>query len=263
MSVLWNIFGSGFKGGPDFNLNRTLRVTLNDIELELSIPDSNIAQGEDIHAPKILLEQEGWFEQHCSQLANHYFFPMAARRWVYIGPFRKVLREPFGSLLFNCWLKRENSEKSIPIVDLNTLQKSICWEYEKYFEVDEPGALLRGKNRKARQQADSIYGKSHWQNSVGEEQKKIFLEQETQELPSVFDEIKFGMQNWLCYSLKKEPNYPTRHYCQPLEKQFYIDIFFQHVIDQPKYYNVWRDHAEEAEQRIMQMIRLNFPNRLL
>jgi len=90
----------------------------------------------------------------------------------------------------------------------------------------------------------------------------MFIKNRTSEVPDKFESREIGMQNWLYYSMEKEPNYPVHHYCQALDEQFYLDVKFSYFINFKEYFHIWKDHTEEAEQRLVQAVRLNFPNEI-
>ena len=263
MSIFTYLFGKGYKGGPDFNLERTHYYDLNGIELEMTVPDSNIVFAPSDQPPTFPFKSPGWFEDNCKQLANHFYIGIeAGGSWAYVGPYWKVGREPFGVLSLGARIKRALPDYPLAPGDLDLLQSAIRWDYEAYFEVAEPGKYGRGENRKTREEAQEIYGKPHWDNQIGREQMAAYIENRCFELPEHFETREYGTQRWLYYALDEEPNYPKHHYCQPLDEQYYLDVFFSYRLDFPQYLHLWKDHAEAAEQRMMERIRLNFPGRV-
>ena len=227
MSLFTYLFGKGYKGGPDFNLERTHYYDLNGIELEMTVPDSNIVFAPSDQSPTFPFKSPGWFEANRRQLANHFYVRLnAGGMWAYTGPYWKVGREPFGTLTLLTWIKRTPPGYTLASGDLSTLEAAIRWDYEEHFEANEPGKYGRGKNRKTRKEALETYGKPHWDNEMGREQMALYIKQGTRELPRYFETREYGTQRWLYYALEREPMYPAHHYCQPLDDRYYLDIFF-------------------------------------
>ena len=89
MSLFTYLFGKGYKGGPDFNLERTHYYDLNGIELEMTVPDSNIVFAPSNQPPTFPFKSPGWFEANCKQLANHFYIGIEDRR--HVGLYRPIL----------------------------------------------------------------------------------------------------------------------------------------------------------------------------
>ena len=257
------LFGKGFKGGPDSRLNRNHHCNLSGIDFEITLPDSNVVISEPEKAVNIPFKSSGWFNNNCEQTSNHCFVSLPVfRRWVYLGPFWKVFNDPFGSLVFDVWVKKTLPETTLEVDNLETLEAAINKDYRDYFESETPGKYGQGKNFQVRQEAQARYSASHWQNEVGRQQMKAYIKNRIQELPSGFEIHKHDTINWLFYSLAKEPNYPKHHYCVPLDDRYYLDVSFLYAVDFPQYFHIWQAHAEQAEQRIMASIRLNYGNHI-
>jgi hypothetical protein len=264
MRLFTYLFGKGFTGGPDFSKLETFRFDLDGAELNLTLPKSNVSipLGEiNINFP---FRSPGWFENHCEQLANHFYVSVFGELWCYSGPFWKVLNEPFGVLDIHVAIKRTPPDKTLDISDIDSLAEAIRWDYEKYFEVEEPGEYGRGGNREARQEAEDEYNSHH--PAMPEEhklrQKEAHLRLTLRELPNRFEARHYGEQDWLYYALKKEPAYPAHYYCQPLDDQYYLYVRFGYRIDFRDYFHIWQADAEVAEQRMIELVKLTFPNRL-
>ena len=263
MSLFTYLFGKGYKGGPDFNLERTHYYDLNGIELEMTVPDSNIVFAPSSAPPLYPFKLSGWFEANCEQSANHFYVDCdAGGMWAYVGPYWKVGREPFGVLSLSVRIKRTLPDYTLAHSDLNALEAAIRWDYEEHFEAEEPGKYGRGQNRQTRKEARERFSQSHWQNDEGRRREALHIKKWSRELPEHFETREYGTQRWLYYALEREPNYPKHHYCQPLDEQYYLDVFFSYRLDFPQYLHLWKDHAEAAEQRMIERIRLNFPGRV-
>ncbi len=264
MSFFTYVFGKGYTGGPDFNQMETFRFELEDAQLSLNLPKTNV----DIPIGEIGINypfrSPGWFDDNCKQMWNHFYVSVFGEMWGYRGPYWKVMNEPFGVLDILVAIKRVLPEKTLDVNNLDTLAEAIRWDYEWYFEVEEPGKYGRGYNREMRQKADDEYLARH--PSIPEErklqQKELRISKSIRELPMHFETRQYGDQKWLYYALNKEPNYPTHYYCQPLDEQYYLYVRFHYGIDFRDYFHLWQADAEAAEQRMMEMIKLTYPNRL-
>ena len=265
MSFFTYVFGKGYTGGPDFSKLETFRFDLEGINLTLSAPKSNFAvpRGEmNINLP---FGSPGWFDAHCRQLANHFFVIVFGRPWAYIGPFWRTSSDrTFGVLSVEVAIKRTLPDKVLDMNDLDTLAQAIRWDYEWYFEREEPGKYGRGHNREARRKAEEEYNARH--PSIPEEMKlrdkALSLAHSLCELPTHFETRGYDDQEWLYYALEKEPAYPAHYYCQPLDEHYYLYVRFGYRIDLRPHFHLWQAHAEAAEQRIMETVKLSFPNRL-
>jgi hypothetical protein len=264
MSLITYLFGKGFTGGPDFNKLETFYFELEDTELSLTLPKTNvdIPHGEiGINFP---FRSPGWFDEQSRQIGNHFYVRVLGDMWAYLGPVWKVLNEPFGVLGFRIGIKRALPEKTLDLNNLDTLAEAIRWDYEWYFEKEAPGKYGRGRNREVRQKAEDEYNSRH--PRIPEERKLSDMEKTLRnllrELPTHFETRQYGDQKWLYYALKKEPTYPAHYYCQPLDEQYYLYARFGYGIDFREYFHIWQADAEAAEQRMMEMIKLTFPNRL-
>ncbi|MFA5530898.1 MAG: hypothetical protein WDA11_09565, partial [Thiohalomonadaceae bacterium] len=251
--------------GPDFSTLETFRFDLEGIKLSLSLPKSNFAVSRDEMNINLPFRSSGWFDTHCEQMWNHFYVMLVGRPWAYIGPFWKTAADrTFGVLDVQAAIKRAPPDKVLDPNDLDTLADAIRWDYEWYFEVAEPGDYGQGKNRKARQKAEDEYNARH--PAVPEatklSQKAAYLKNALRELPTHFETRCYGDQNWLYYALEKEPAYPAHYYCQPLDERYYLYIRFGYGIDLRPYFHLWQANAEAAEQRIIETVRLDFPNRL-
>lgn len=264
MSFFTYVFGKGYTGGPDFSQLKTFQFEFEDAYLNVTLPRSNvtISHGEiGINYP---YRSSGWFDERCEQLANHFSVHVFTEMWGYLGPYWKVMNEPFGVLGLRVEIKRTLPEKILNLNNLDTLAEAIRWDYEWYFEEAEPGKYGQGCNREVRQEAEDEYNSRH--PKIPEEKKLRDKEKTLQsllrELPTQFETRQFGDQEWLYYALKREPNYPAHYYCHPLDEEYYLCIRFGYRIDFRDYFHLWQADAESAEQRIMEMIKLTFPNRL-
>ena len=264
MSQLDFLFGKKFKGGPDFRLNRTYNYDLDGIDLEVTVPDSNIQSASGEAVSQFPFRRPGWFDEHCQQLSNHFYVTLGAGgSWAYVGPTWKVGKEPLGTLDLFVWIKRTLLGHTLKQGDMDCLAAAIRSDYEEYFNAEEPGDYGRGKNRQRLRDAAEKYDKPYMLNDPDmQRRKQLFIQKGSRELPQKFDVREYGTQRWLHYTLEREPNYPTHHYCQALDEHFYLDIFFHYGLDFRDYFHYWKDHAEAAEQRMIQAIRLNFPDRV-
>jgi hypothetical protein len=265
MSFLTYFFGKGYTGGPDFSKLETLRFDLEGNDLSITIPATNIALPRGEISVNIPFRSPGWFDKHCRQMWNHFYARVFGESWAYVGPFWKAFPDPtFGVLSLSLDIKRVLPGMALEMNNLDTLAEAIHRDYEWYFEEEEPGDYGRGGNRKARQEVEEEYNNRH--PSVPEERKRerkeALLKHYLRELPTQFETRRYGDQAWLHYALEREPTYPTHYYCQPLADHYYLYVKFSYRIDLSDYFHLWQADAEAAEQRIIEMVKLTFPNRL-
>jgi hypothetical protein len=263
MSFLTYVFGKGYTGGPNFSTLETFRFDLEGIKLSLSLPKSNFPVPRDEMNINLPFRSSGWFDTHCEQMWNHFYVMLVGRPWAYIGPFWKTAADrTFGVLDVQAAIKRAPADKVLDPDDLDTLAEAIRWDYEWYFEVAEPGKYGQGGNRTTRQEAEDEYNAHPRLREEIRQRQKAGLLKYLRELPTHFETRCYGDQNWLYYALEKEPAYPAHYYCQPLDERYYLYIRFGYGIDLRPYFHLWQADAEAAEQRIIETVRLDFPNRL-
>jgi hypothetical protein len=257
MSFFTYVFGKGYTGGPDFSKLETFSFDLEGNALTVTVPASNIALPRGEISVNIPFRSPGWFDEHCRQQANHFYIKLLGQPWAYIGPFWRTSDDrTFGVLSTSIAIKRVLPGKVLDMNNLDTLAEAIRRDYEWYFEEEEPGKYGRGWNRKARQKAEEEY------NSRLPSQKVAYLKRALRELPTQFEPRRYGDQEWLYYALERESNTSAHYYCQPLDDQYYLYVRFGYGIDLSDYFHLWQADAEAAEQRIIESVRLTFPNRL-
>jgi hypothetical protein len=253
------IFGRGYTGGPDFELNESYQLDLDGITLEATLPRDNVVCSGIAQPVNFPFRSSGWFDTHCKQTSNHFYACVLAHNWAYLGPYWKVMNEPFGILSASFWIKRTLPGRTLVMDDLTTLDAAIHWDYEEFFEAEEPGQYGRGNNTQARQEADQMYDRPYEVSEGLKAQKAIYLKQRLCAIPSAFERRRFDALTWVYYGVEREPNYPIRHYCHPLDGKYYLDLHFHYGIHFREYFHLWQAHAEAAEQRIMSTVRLRFP----
>lgn len=151
------------------------------------------------------------------------------------------------------------------MLDVNnrdTLAEAIRWDYEWYFEIAEPGKYGRGRNREARRKAEEVYKARTSPEELKRIQTDAYLTRALQEIPAQFETRHYGNQEWLYYALEHESNTTAHYYCQPLDEHYYLCVRFGYGIDLSAYFHLWQADAEAAEQRIIETVKLSFPNRL-
>ncbi len=265
MSFLTYIFGKGYTGGPDFSQLESFSFDLEGIELRVTVPKRRIALARKDWSDSLPFRSPGWFDHHCEQQNNHFYSTVFVDLWPYVGPiWRTGMDRTFGILGMQVWIKRVRPEKVLDMNNLDTLAEAIRWEYEWFFEVEEPGEFGRGWNRRARQEAEDEYNS---RNPIIPEEMKLrdkedSLNYSLQELPTHFESRRYGDQEWLYYALRKEANTTAHYYCIPLDDQFFLSVRFGYRIDLSNYLHLWQANAKAAEQRIMETLILTFPNRL-
>jgi hypothetical protein len=261
ISHLWTyVFGRGFTGGPGLASDEHFSLDLDGIALEVSLPPSNVVVDDMSQRVNFPYRSQGWFEREQRQSSNHFYVSLLAHNWAYLGPHWKVMNEPFGIFSVEFRLKRTLPGYALSVDDFTTLEKAIHWEYEEYFEAKVPGQYFRGHNTEVRQKAEKEFAPRLHPTSrnLGVE-KERYLQRWLRAVPKAFEVRAYNARSWVYYGVEHQQSYPERHYCHQLDERYYLDVLFHYGIDFRQYFHLWKDHAEAAEQRIMNSVRLIFP----
>ncbi len=110
-----------FRGGPDFNLSQEVTVVLEETQLTLNLPASNVEAAEVPRNINFPYRQHGWFENYVKQNRQHYYVHIVTRCWCYVPMGISALFSELGMLSLSIVIKRISSEKNINEMELDSL----------------------------------------------------------------------------------------------------------------------------------------------
>ena len=110
-----------FRGGPDFNLSRDITVVLEETQLTLSLPVSNVEAVEVPLNINFTYRQPGWFENNAEHKRQHHRVHVISEIWYYLAKGLTALFSELGMLSLSIVIKRISSEKNINEMELDSL----------------------------------------------------------------------------------------------------------------------------------------------
>lgn len=268
MGMIKNLW-RGFRGGPDFTEVNHLNASLENIQFSVELPYSNIITEEPprpIHFPFL---NEGWFEENAKSLKHYHYVNVDTQAWYYVPAVVSLPNGELGSLWLSTRIKRIPDEKNISAFDLNKLGEHLIDEYESFYNAPldngDRGAF-KGKNTKIRQDVIAFGTSKDRTEPWSQEQ----IERETNlrlanygYAPLEAHKIKtINGRPWVFYEEHTSIHTLSKNkiYCMPLSEKFYLAMDFGYKVGPGDKFKLWKDHAEAAEKRIMESVKLIIPN---
>ncbi|GLQ31544.1 hypothetical protein [Litoribrevibacter albus] len=269
MGMIKNLW-RGFRGGPDFSEVNPLNASLENIQFSVELPYSNIDTNEPPRSIHFPIMKDGWFDQHAESLKYYRYVHVDTQMWFYVPSVVNLPSGELGVLTLMTQIKRIPEEKNISAFDLDSLGKTVISEYEDYYnspiigwdDNDKDPSL--GKNTKIRRDILELA------NSRSEPWSQEFIDREinlrlsdTGYAPLKPHKIKtINGRSWLFYIEQKAVARPAKNriYCMPLTDKYYLCLDFGYRVDRIDKFKLWKDHAEAAEKRIMESVKLTIPN---
>ncbi|MFC3151482.1 hypothetical protein ACFOEK_10630 [Litoribrevibacter euphylliae] len=266
MGMIKNLW-RGFRGGPDFTEVNHLNASLENIQLSVELPYSNIITEEPprpIHFPFL---KDRWFEENAKSLKHYHYVNVDTQAWYYVPAVVSLPNGELGSLWLSTRIKRIPDDKNISAFDLDELGKYLIDEYENYHNApisDDEEDNFKGKNTRIRQ---SVIEQSN--NRIEPWSEEEIDRQVSYDIysrgyaPLKPHQIKtINGRPWVFYVEQQNPEFPSKNriYCMPLSDKFYLALDFGYKVGPGDKFKLWKDHAEAAEKRIMESVKLIIPN---
>jgi len=248
---LINAYWRGFVGGPDFTRDISHRFILEDKQLTIKIPDSNVVAAispVDLSFPH---SSTSWFTSHMEIYEQHVFVHMMTENWMYMPPIALFPSSEYGMLSCQLRIKQTNM---INILDEAALSRFVTQAYDNYHNGPD------GDNTELRRR-------------VVEESSKMAMPYEPDELEEeVAEYIKlqgrkpiapviiknFNQLAWVFYQEVRNNSYTHYdYYCLPLSKHSFLEVKFNHRVDLSHKHKKWAKHAIESQERIIASIYLD------
>ncbi|MFC3151481.1 hypothetical protein ACFOEK_10625 [Litoribrevibacter euphylliae] len=266
MGMIKNLW-RGFRGGPDFTEVNHLNASLENIQFSVELPYSNIITEEPprpIHFPFL---KEGWFEENSYRLGHDQYVVLDTQLWYYVPAPIYLPNGELGVLSLSTRIKKLLKSSEVSAFDLNILGECIIEEYENYYnatpiEGDEDS--FKGWNTQLRQRVRNQSEQMSSPFSEVELEEQIRLELSSfGYAPMAPHQIKtINGRSWVfCIEQQLQKRHSKdRMYCLPLSDEYYLCMRFRYRVDINEKFKLWKDHAEAAEKRIMESIKLIIPN---
>ena len=251
LSYLIKGYWRGFVGGPDFTRDICHRFILEDRQLTINVPDSNVVAAPsavDVSFPHSSID---WFTEHAKKYRQHCYVHMMTENWMYMPPIALFPSSEYGMLSCQLRIKQVNH---INVLDKAALSRYVTQSYIDYHYGPE------GTNTELRRR-------------VVEESSRMAMPYEPDELEAeVAEYIKlqgrqplapaiiksFNQTDWIYYSEVRNNRHSHQdYYCLPLSEHSFLEVKFNHRVDLSHKYKKWKKHALAAQERIIASVYLD------
>ncbi len=248
-----------FRGGPDFSRNEVLDVKLEGHQLSLMLPSSNISTVEPAREVNFPFYQSDWFERNAKQDRQHKRVHIYTELWMYLPVGFMSSQYELGMLSLSVWLKKISPNKSIDCNNLQELGEHLFEEYDTYFNSPIIGdnylgfntQVVQDKCKELKEYAPDLSNKRIQEHTESALEARGFPNLNPYEIKNIKG------NNWVYYiehHLRKDTN--SRYYCYPINSEYYLVIRFRYRVDLAQKFKLWKKHAEAAEKRIMESVKI-------
>ena len=238
----------GFVGGPDFKRNIQHRFILENKQLSITIPDSNVAAAPskiDANFPHTFTS---WFAEHVKTYKQHSFVRIVTENWMYMPPIAILPSCEFGML--SCQLRIKQTDK-INVLDEAALSHFVIQEYDEFHNGPE------GTNTETRKKITERLINTFGPKRLEEEITYAIEHGGGPSIPASVIKM-FNNIDWVFYQeIRSENVTRSDYYCLPLSKNSFLEVEFRHRIDRSDKHKKWAKHALESQERIMSSIYLD------
>ena len=241
----------GFVGGPDFNRNINHRFILEDKQLTIKVPDSNVVVGSNPNKVNFPHTSNRWFTKHLEVDDQHHFVHMMAENWMYMPPIVLFPSSEYGILSCELRIKQVNH---INVLDKAALSHYVTQAYADYhYGPDGVNTELRRRKVEESSKMAMPYDPEEL-----EEQVAISIELHGRQplAPAIIK--SFNQLSWVFYrETRNNDNSYLDFYCLPLSEHSFLEIEFSHQVDRPNKLKKWAKHALASQERIIASIYLD------
>ena len=241
----------GFVGGPDFDNNINHRFTLEEKQLTIKVPYSNVVVGSNPDKVNFKHTSTRWFAKHAEMERQHSYVHMMAENWMYMPPIAFFPNSEYGMLSIELRIKQTNN---INVLDKSALSRYVTQAYDDYHNGPD------GVNTEIRQTTEERFSRSSCSWTQEEIEAEIAVIIELNGRPSLAPAIvkTFNQLDWVCYrETRNNDNSYRDYYCLPLSEQSFLEIEFIHQVDRPNKLKKWAKHALTSQERIIASIYLD------
>ena len=251
LSYLIKGYWRGFVGGPDFTREISHRFILEDKQLTIKVPDSNVVAAPspvDVSFPHSSID---WFTKHAKKYHQHCYVHMMTENWMYMPPIALLPSSEYGML--SCQLRIKQTTH-INVLDYALLSHYVTQAYDDYHYGPD------GINTELRKNVVERFRRSScsWSQEEIEEEVEEYIElQGRQSLaPAIIKSL--NQTDWIFYSeVRNNSHYHNDFYCLPLSKHSFLEVEFAHRVDRSDKYKKWKKDALAAQERIISSVYLD------
>jgi hypothetical protein len=245
----------GYKGGPNFDLKRNHKFSLDNINVTLDIPLSFPQVYEEPEVVSYPIEDKGWFKLYSEKIWHREYVLLRQENWFYYSPFSTSFRGELGSLVCSLTLHKLPKEHSEALQSPDELGEYLFNEYMQFYNTSENRNDGSGRNNEIRNRVESRLKDRGFPFTPEE------LEEETQSELDSFgypDISEYSIKNinqiqWVTLQYTKHKT--TRiFYNVTLTNNYYLS--FEFTIERNKKEIKWVEAAIKASKKIMESIKL-------
>jgi hypothetical protein len=248
---LMKAYWRGFVGGPDFNRDVNLRFILEDKQLSIKVPDSNVVAAPSDMNMVFPHSSIDWFTEHAKKYRQHYYVHMMTENWMYMPPIALFPSSEYGML--SCQLRIKQVEH-INVLDKAALSRYVTQAYDDYHNgPDGTNTELRRRVVEESSRMAMPYEPDELEEEIAEE---IELHGNQPLAPAIIK--SFNQTDWVFYSeVRNNDSSHQDYYCLPLSKHSFLEVKFNHRVDLSHKYKKWKKDALAAQERIISSVYLD------
>ena len=199
-------------------------------------------------------KQNSWFEDNSEQSRQHHYVHIDTQLWYYMPIGLASMFSEAGVLSLSTQLKRVPKDKNVNAMDLNALGQYIIDEHDEYY--NSPGGANYDQTKNIQDDVRKAWGKS-----LSEEEILAKAADRTPEIsypPIPRHQIeKINGRDWVfCVESKTNSYTHDNMFCLPLNESYYLCLNFRRRVDLKDKYRHWKNHANAAEKKIMDMVEI-------
>ena len=243
----------GYRGGPDFAHCEQITRLLENWQLQLTVPCTNVAAAPSKFLPQYPFKQPGWYEEHSKAdiFIDKTYIHLNTELWYYVRPLTLHPENFNNQHTLSVQLRRIDSEPPVDIFDLEQLGDFFCAQYERNY----------AKKLNPRLEEDRSTTLKYKPRTTEEEMQEI-IERRFGSLlrppASSFTVQHFNKEPWLVFYEPEHRLYnrPENVYVRPLEDNFVVCMRFRHEIGARKLHKKTEPVMLDTERRIMESVSL-------
>jgi len=250
----------GFVGGPDFEHVETLRFSLEDKLLSITVPKSNIVTNEPSRPLNFPYRMKGWFDDNVEREQQHCYVHVDSELWMYLPVIPIGASSEYGMYSLQLRIIRLADNTGFSAFDQSALAKHVIEDYDNFHNGPIDDSIFAGWNteiikRMKDEQATLIC-------PLDPEMLENWIQSDINRNgypPIAPAEIKtFNDIQWVYYQETK-PKFPAHNdfYCIALDDNHYLECCFSHRVDRNDKHKKWHKHALSAQNRLMNSIVLS------
>jgi hypothetical protein len=254
MTYLVNLikaYWRGFVGGPDFNRGINHRFILENKQLTVYLPDSNIMAESSPIEISFPHSSSDWFTEHAQVYRQHAFVHIIIELWMYMPPIAIGTSSEYGMLSCQLRIKQVNAINVLDKAALSLYVTQTCDDYHN--GPDGTNTELRRRVVEQSAKMAMPYEPNELEEEVAE---YIELQGVPPQAPASIKH--FNQLTWIFYQeIENNSLYHQDYYCLPLSDHSFLEVKFNHRVDRSDKLKKWANAAHAAQARIMASIYLD------